>query len=97
MINAFNPANAATAYEGARRAVAPSAQPGPATQVTAALDGFAKVMAEADQTAIGAMQGTTETHKLVQSISEAKLALETVVAMRDKVVEAYQEILRMPV
>ena len=34
---------------------------------------------------------------LVQSIAQAEIALETVVAIRDKVVEAYQEILRMPV
>ena len=32
-----------------------------------------------------------------QSIAQAEIALETVVAIRDKVVEAYQEILRMPV
>ena len=36
-------------------------------------------------------------NKVVQSIAEAQIALETAVAIRDKVVEAYQEILRMPV
>ena len=54
-------------------------------------------MAAADQTAIGAMSGTTDTHALVQSLTEAELALDAAVAIRDKVVEAYQEILRMPV
>ena len=33
----------------------------------------------------------------MQTVAEAELALETVVAIRDKVVEAYQEIMRMPV
>ena len=31
------------------------------------------------------------------ALAEAEMAMETVVAIRDKVVEAYQEILRMPV
>ena len=43
------------------------------------------------------MTGQGDTHDLVQSIAQAEIALETVVAIRDKVVEAYQEILRMPV
>ncbi|MDJ0995606.1 MAG: flagellar hook-basal body complex protein FliE [Dinoroseobacter sp.] len=34
---------------------------------------------------------------LVQAIAETELAIETTVALRNKVVEAYQEILRMPV
>ena len=43
------------------------------------------------------MSGTADTHALVQSLTEAELALDAAVAIRDKVVEAYQEILRMPV
>ena len=43
------------------------------------------------------MGGTSDTQALVQSIAEAQMALETAVAIRDKVVEAYQDILRMPV
>mgnify|MGYP002652128226 FL=1 len=54
-------------------------------------------MAQTDIAAEGAMTGATDTHQLVQSIAEAQLALETAVAIRDKVVEAYQDILRMPV
>ena len=54
-------------------------------------------MEQADATALGAMQGRNDTQALVQSIAEAQIALETAVAIRDKVVEAYQDILRMPV
>ena len=43
------------------------------------------------------MTGQTSTQQLVQTIAEAELTMNTVVAIRDKVVEAYQEILRMPV
>ncbi|MBB1490789.1 MULTISPECIES: flagellar hook-basal body complex protein FliE [unclassified Paracoccus (in: a-proteobacteria)] len=86
----------ASAYAEARAAAAPSAT-GAAPAMTAAARDFAAVMEAADTTAIGAMQGRSDTQALVQSIAQAQVALETAVAIRDKVVEAYQEILRMPV
>lgn len=86
---------AATAYDRARSAVAPAA--GLPQGVTAAATDFAKVMDQVDLAATGAMTGKSDTHELVQSIAQAEIALETAVAIRDKVVEAYQEILRMPV
>lgn len=87
--------NAISAYLRATEAAPPSPMSGQGIS-TAARD-FEKVMANADQTAIGAMSGATDTHALVQSLTEAELALDAAVAIRDKVVEAYQEILRMPV
>ena len=86
----------ASAYAEARAAAGPS--PGAAhNPVSAAAQDFARVMAAADQTAVNAMQGRADTQALVQSIAEAQMAMETAVAIRDRVVEAYQEILRMPV
>jgi len=41
--------------------------------------------------------GGADPHALVQALASSETAVETVVTMRDKVVEAYQEILRMPV
>jgi flagellar hook-basal body complex protein FliE len=38
-----------------------------------------------------------ELHELVGAISNAELTLNTVVAVRDKMIGAYQEILRMPI
>ena len=84
--------NAANAYSAARTAVAP--QQG--SEALARVD-FAAQMAQVDQVATGAMTGQTSTQQLVQTIAEAELTINTVVAIRDKVVEAYQEILRMPV
>ena len=86
---------AASAYDRARQAVAP-AEGLPQGVTTAAAD-FTKVMEQVDIAATGAMTGKSDTHELVQSIAQAEIALETAVAIRDKVVEAYQEILRMPV
>lgn len=88
----------ASTYAEARAAAAPApAQAGPGAGITSAAQEFQRVIAGADQAAIGAMQGRTDTQALVQSIAEAQIAMETAVAIRDRVVEAYQEILRMPV
>lgn len=86
---------AATAYDRAKLAIAPAE--GLPQGVTNAASDFSKVMEQVDLAATGAMTGQGNTSDLVQSIAQAEIALETVVAIRDKVVEAYQEILRMPV
>ncbi len=91
--------NAANAYSAARQAVAPDAQSASQTlaRVGQAAEDFAAQMAQVDQVSTSAMMGQTSTQQLVQTIAEAELSMNTVVAIRDKVVEAYQEILRMPV
>ena len=89
--------NAISAYSAARPAITPGAPADMVTRAGRAAEDFAQHLAHVDEVATGAMTGQIETHRLVQTIAEADLALETVVAIRDKVVEAYQEILRMPV
>ena len=44
-----------------------------------------------------ALLGRADPHAMVQALAQTELAVETAVTLRDKVVEAYQEILRMPV
>eukprot|EP00581_Thalassiosira_minuscula_P022352 CAMPEP_0184414698 /NCGR_PEP_ID=MMETSP0738-20130409/8212_1 /TAXON_ID=385413 /ORGANISM="Thalassiosira miniscula, Strain CCMP1093" /LENGTH=43 /DNA_ID= /DNA_START= /DNA_END= /DNA_ORIENTATION= len=43
------------------------------------------------------MTAKADPHTLVQALAQSELAVETAVTVRNKVVEAYQEILRMPV
>ena len=43
------------------------------------------------------MLSDLDPHSLVQALSQSELAVETAIVVRDKVVQAYQEILRMPV
>jgi flagellar hook-basal body complex protein FliE len=38
----------------------------------------------------------TNLNKVVTAVAEAELTLQTVVSIRDKVIDAYKEILRMP-
>lgn len=58
---------------------------------------FAETLAEGEQVAQAAMTGKADSQSLVQALAQTELAVETAVTVRDKVVEAYQEILRMPV
>lgn len=51
----------------------------------------------AEAATMAAMQGDAEVSELVTAIADAEVALQTVVAIRDQVVQAYQEILRMPI
>ena len=50
-----------------------------------------------ESTARSAMLGQADPHDLVQALTASQHAVETVVAVRDKVVAAYQELMRMPV
>ena len=58
---------------------------------------FAQTLQNSERTAMAALSGDADPHALVQALAQTELAVETAVTVRDKVVEAYQEILRMPV
>ncbi len=58
---------------------------------------FAQTLAESEETAKASMIGDADPHALVQALAQTELAVEAAVSVRNKVVEAYQEILRMPV
>ena len=47
--------------------------------------------------AIGGIQGKVSVQQVVQSIMTAEQSLQTAIAIRDKVVSAYQEITRMAI
>jgi flagellar hook-basal body complex protein FliE len=89
---------AAQAYAATRPATAPKPAPdGPASSFAQAAGDFAATLQQGEATAKAAMTGGADPHALVQALAQTELAVETAVTVRDKVVEAYQEILRMPV
>ncbi len=47
--------------------------------------------------AIGALSKGTSIIDVVTSVTNAEVALETAVAVRDRVIAAYQQIIRMPI
>lgn len=91
---------AARSYGAARSLTSPEeGNTGQSFAATAAglAEDFNSVLQRAETTAQDAMTGDADPHALVSALSEAQLAVETAVAVRDKVVEAYLEVLRMPV
>lgn len=84
------------AYGAIRKPLSdPSAsQSNPFQQAT---ESFQETLSAADNIAQQAVSGTADPHALVEALANSQLAVETVVTVRDRVVEAYQEILRMPV
>ncbi|MQQ08337.1 flagellar hook-basal body complex protein FliE [Epibacterium sp. SM1979] len=58
---------------------------------------FATTLQTSEQVSVQAMTGSADPHALVQALAQTELAVETAVTVRNKVVEAYQEIMRMPV
>ncbi|MFA5581805.1 MAG: flagellar hook-basal body complex protein FliE [Paracoccaceae bacterium] len=86
---------AATGYAINRPATAPDPSPGGA--IAKAASDFAQSLHQTETTAKTALMGGADPHALVTALAQTELAIETAVTMRNKVVEAYQEILRMPV
>jgi flagellar hook-basal body complex protein FliE len=89
---------ATQSYAQARSAAAPEPQAETGEAMLGHLVGsFAETLQQGEDTARAAMTGSADPHALVQALASSQLAVETVATVRDKVVEAYQEILRMPV
>jgi len=83
---------------------------GPATDIGQAKPaaGFGAMLGEALQNTINASKqaegisaqavaGKADVTDVVTAVTNAEVALDTVVAVRDRVISAYQEILRMPI
>lgn len=75
----------------------PSESEGQSEAFGNAFKNFAETLQESETLAKQAMTGDVDPHALVQALAQTELAVETAVTVRNKVVEAYQEILRMPV
>lgn len=85
------------AYANARSAAAPQSNSGAQDGFARMAGNFVETLREHEATARAAMTGGADPHALVQALASSQLAVETVATVRDRVVEAYQEILRMPV
>lgn len=56
-----------------------------------------KTIAEGEQASMQAATGKADLAKVTMAVSNAQIAVQTVVALRDRVVQAYQDIMRMPI
>ncbi|MFK7751475.1 MAG: flagellar hook-basal body complex protein FliE [Sedimentitalea sp.] len=87
--------SAAQSYANSRPATNPDA--GAQNPWGGTFQDFAATVQNGENAAMTAMTSDADPHALVQALAQTELAVETAVTVRNKVVEAYQEILRMPV
>lgn len=108
---ATTPFNAATnAYASASRLINQASRP--TTDLTASVgptgDNFASMLAQnvqgmvdqgkaSDQMAIDMVNGKASVVDMVTALSETEMAIESMVTIRDRVIAAYEEIMRMPI
>ena len=107
----INPADATAAYRNAVQAAASALEgSGMEPRNTDGRDGSAFVEMvksaanqaiqsnrEAEALSLKAIAGEAELSEVVTAVANAETALQTVVTVRDRMITAYQEIMRMPI
>ena len=104
------PFNAATAAYGNAAKLISQAAKATAEPAGAGTQGseFAKLLADSvqnvvdtgnrsDQMALDMVNGKANIVDVVTAVAETELAIESMVTMRDRVISAYEEIMRMPI
>lgn len=76
---------------------AEGADGGFAGMVKRAIDDAVTTSKASEQASLGAVAGQGDLTHVVTAVAEAETALQTVVAVRDRVIEAYKDIMRMPI
>ncbi len=101
---AIHAANAASAYlQAAGRGLGPGLDAPPhagrgefAELVKGALGDAAQVLKHGEEMSLKAAFGEAQMTDVIAAVTAAEVTLQTVVAVRDRLIEAYQMILRMP-
>ena len=99
---AIDPVSAARAYQQAARAGESAGVEGAdkldfGTLVQQAVREAGQTSAAAEHSAMAVAAGQGDIVDVVTAIAAAETQMETVIAVRDQVIQAYQEILRMPI
>ena len=87
---------------GAARKPNPIGQAAPgagtfSTLLESAVDSVAQSGKSAEKQALAAANGKADLVDVVTAVAESEAALETLVAVRDRVIAAYEDIMRMPI
>lgn len=67
-----------------------------ASLVKGVIEEAKKIGERSEQLSIAGITDRADISQVVTAVAEAEMALRTVVAIRDKVIDAYKEIIRMP-
>ena len=65
--------------------------------VKSAIDEAVRIGERSEKLSIQGINAQADISQVVTAVSEAELTLKTVVTVRDKVMEAYKDIIRMPI
>ncbi len=76
---------------------APSGSGGFGDVLSRAIEGIAETGHKADAESAKAISGQGSVTDVVTAVTKAELALQTAVSIRDRVVQAYQDVSRMPI
>ena len=101
-INAFN---ALKTYGAAQKTLTPEKaqtqtqrqSAGETFDATAMAKETIAAVTQSERAASAYMTSGADPHSVVEAMASAELAVETAVTLRNRVVEAYQELLRMPI
>lgn len=91
------------AYGAAARHIeAPAVAPQPAgedfgSMVRAGLESANAQLRSGETKAVEALTGRASLQDVVEAVTEAELSLQKMTAVRDRMISAYQEIMRMPI
>jgi flagellar hook-basal body complex protein FliE len=91
------PSAAAEAYARTAREAAGGAAPDFGATMEQALDQAVQTGHAADNQAMQAISGGGNLTEVVAALSHAELTLQTATVIRDRVVQAYQDIIKMPI
>jgi flagellar hook-basal body complex protein FliE len=62
-----------------------------------AAESWVETLQQSEQKSAQAVTGQVDIRDVVMAVNNAEVTLQTAVAVRDKVIAAYQEIMRMPI
>ena len=88
--------DAAAEVPGAE-ALGPGSAPQFADVLREAADNLITTTGQSEAVSLQSIGGETELTDIVTAVNAAEITLQTVVAVRDRVIAAYQEIIRMPI
>ena len=95
---ALGPAQAAAAYRATQAQAAAGPEGGDfSATLQRAVEGAVQIGHSADAASTQALLGQGSVTDVVLAVSRAEMALQTAVALRDRVVAAYQDVMRMPI
>ncbi len=96
-ISGINPYTALSPAPAKTAGATPTSAEPQTSSVSESVADFKTAIEGAEKAALQTAATGADPHAMVEAFANAEMVLDTAITIRDKVVEAYQELLRMPV